>query len=44
MPETFSPIQWVNDTSPALNENNLNRLEHILWSYVLPPGQPEPPR
>lgn len=27
MPETFSPIIWHNDTSPALNESNLNRIE-----------------
>lgn len=27
MPETFSPIIWRNDQSPALNETNLNRLE-----------------
>jgi len=27
MPETFSPIVWVNNQSPAINETNLNRLE-----------------
>ena len=27
MPETFSPIIWRNDQTPAINENNLNRLE-----------------
>jgi hypothetical protein len=27
MGETFSPITWVNDGSPALNATNLNRLE-----------------
>jgi polygalacturonase len=27
MPETFSPLQWINDTSPAINAPNLNRLE-----------------
>ena len=27
MPETWSPLLWRNDQSPALNESNLNRLE-----------------
>ena len=27
MPETYSPIIWHNDQSPAINENNLNRIE-----------------
>jgi hypothetical protein len=27
VPETFSPLQWKNDQSPAINETNLNRLE-----------------
>lgn len=27
MPETFSPLTWRNDQSPALNDTNLNRLE-----------------
>lgn len=27
MPETFSPLTWHNDTVPAINETNLNRLE-----------------
>jgi len=27
MPETYFPITWHNDTSPALNESNLNRIE-----------------
>lgn len=27
MPETFTPLAWHNDTLPAINENNLNRIE-----------------
>jgi hypothetical protein len=27
VPETFSPIQWINDTTPAINAPNLNRIE-----------------
>lgn len=27
MPETWSPLTWHNDQSPALNETNLNRIE-----------------
>lgn len=27
MPETFHPLQWKNDQAPALNDNNLNRIE-----------------
>jgi hypothetical protein len=27
MPETYFPITWHNDQSPAINENNLNHIE-----------------
>jgi hypothetical protein len=27
VPETFSPLTWINDTTPAINAPNLNRLE-----------------
>jgi hypothetical protein len=27
VPETYFPIQWRNDQTPAINENNLNRIE-----------------
>lgn len=32
MPETFNPIQWINDTFPAINSSNLNRVEQGLES------------